>query len=189
MLPLKAPLRFPLKLASRFLRSLLGWLIHSSGRKNWQCDTRTRFPPRSGTHPGRRIARHCRHAKRRAVGHVGDGIGSIDWSHPPRSTRPGGDGRRRSLRHRRRRQIMHIEPLLDDLVGVGGVDGAIGAAMPNRELRPRSFMIGRLAHQISQIRRPDETATGTFRSRLRAYWSQRRTAAPRWFAPPANTSG
>ena len=46
---------------------------------------------------------------------------------------------------------MHVEPLLDDLVGVRGIDRAIGAAMPHRNFRPRASMIRSLAHQISQL--------------------------------------
>ena len=36
------------------------------------------------------------------------------------------------LRHGHGRQLMQIEPLLDDLVGIAGIDGAIGGAVPHR---------------------------------------------------------
>ena len=57
--------------------------------------------------------------ERRAVGHIGDGVGFDDGLAirvPPDLTRIAVD---LALRHRRRRQMMHVEPLLDDLVGVG----------------------------------------------------------------------
>ena len=46
---------------------------------------------------------------------------------------------------------MHVEPLLDDLVGVGGIDRAIGAAMPYRNLRPRALVRRGAAHEIAEF--------------------------------------
>ena len=69
--------------------------------------------------------------ERRAVSHIGDGVGFHDGfaiGIPPELAGIAVDG---GLRHRCGRQLMHVEPLLDDLVGIGGVDGAVGAAMPD----------------------------------------------------------
>ena len=92
-------------------------------------------------------------AERRAMGHVGDGVGFDDGfaiGIPPDLARIAVDD---AFRHRRRRQVMHVEPLLDDLVGIGRVDGAIGAAMPHRKLRPRAFVLRGIAHQVAQFGR------------------------------------
>src|SRR6516225_777622 len=65
------------------------------------------------------------------MGHVGDGIGFHDRFAiciPPDLMRIPVDG---ALRHWCRRQLMHVEPLLDDFVSIGGIDRAIRAAVPN----------------------------------------------------------
>src|SRR5882672_7552902 len=79
--------------------------------------------------------------KRGAVGHIGDGVGfdnGFAIGVPPDLAGIAVDV---SLRYRRRRQLVHVEPLLDDFIGVRGVDGAIGAAMPHRKFWPWAAMI------------------------------------------------
>ena len=90
-------------------------------------------------------------AQRRAVGHVGDGVGLDDGlavGIPPDLARMAVDIDRR---HRRGRQAVNVEPLLDDFVGVAGVHGAIGAAVPHRHFRPRALVLGGLADEIAQF--------------------------------------
>ena len=89
--------------------------------------------------------------QRRAVGHVGDGVGFDDGlavGIPPDLARMAVDVVRR---HRRRRQAVNVEPLLDDLVGIAGVHGAIGAAVPHRHFRPRPLVFGGLAHEVAKF--------------------------------------
>src|SRR5712691_2105680 len=79
--------------------------------------------------------------KRGAVGHIGNGVGfdnGFTIGVPPDLAGIAVDV---SLRHRPRSQLAHVEPLLDNLIGVRGVDGAIGAAMPHRKLWPWALMI------------------------------------------------
>ena len=57
------------------------------------------------------------------------------------------------LRHRRGRQAVQIEPLLHQLIGIGRVHGAVGAAVPHRELRPRSLMRRGVAHAVAEMMR------------------------------------
>ena len=90
-------------------------------------------------------------AQRRAMGHVGDGVGLDDGlavGIPPDLARMAVDI---AGRHRRRRQAVNVEPLLDDFVGVAGVHRAVGAAVPHRHFRPRALVLGGLADEIAQF--------------------------------------
>jgi len=62
------------------------------------------------------------------------------------------DGRPPSSPTSRFREAVHVEPLLDDLVGVGRMDGAVGAAMPDRQSRPRAFVVRGAAHESPSSR-------------------------------------
>ena len=90
-------------------------------------------------------------SQRRAMGHVGDGVGFDDGlaiGIPPDFARMTVDIHRR---HRRRRQAVNVEPLLDDFIGIAGVHGAIGAAVPHRHFRPRPLVLGGLADEVAQF--------------------------------------
>ena len=80
-------------------------------------------------------------AERRAVRHVGDGVG-LDHGRaigvPPGLARIAVD---LGLRHRRFIEAMQVEPLLDDLVGIAGMHGAVGSAVPHRQLWPGAAMV------------------------------------------------
>ena len=117
--------------------------------------------------------------ERRAVGHIGDGVGFDDGFAIRIPPDLAGIAVDIGLGHRRRRQLMHVEPLLDDLVGIGGIDGAVGAAMPDRQFRPRALVAVRRCAPDRPVRRPGGMATGTCRSALPACWWQRRTAGRR----------
>ena len=87
------------------------------------------------------------------MGHVGDGVGFHDGfavSVPPDRA---GIAIDRGFRHRRRRQVMHVEPLLDDLVGVRRIDGLVGAAVPHRKFRPGAFVRRCVADEIAELAR------------------------------------
>src|ERR1700758_1999988 len=92
-------------------------------------------------------------AEWRAMRHVSDGVGlhdSVAVGIPPDPPRMAVD---HGLRHRRLRQTMHVEPLLDDLAGIVGMDGAIGAAMPHRHARKMPAMPGGAAHELAKFGR------------------------------------
>ncbi len=67
---------------------------------------------------------------------------------PPGLSRVAVDDR---LGHGLCRKIVQVEPLLDDLVGIAGIDGAVGAAVPHRDPRPGSAMVRGTAHEIAEF--------------------------------------
>src|SRR5436190_22635588 len=79
--------------------------------------------------------------KRGAVGHVGNRVGfdnSFADRIPPDLTWMPID---ETFRHRGFRKLMYIKPLLDDLVGIGGMNRAIRTAMPYGKPWPRTSMV------------------------------------------------
>ena len=89
--------------------------------------------------------------ERRAMGHVGDGGGLDDGlavDIPPDLPGVTVDGR---FRHRLCGQPVHVEPLLDDLVGVRRIDGSVGAAVPHRKFGPASPVLRGVAHEIAEL--------------------------------------
>ena len=92
--------------------------------------------------------------QRRSVRHAGDGERFDDVLPllvPPHLARVAVD---RFLQHRLRRQPMHVKPLLQDLVRVPDDHCRIGAAVPDRQLRPRAAVRGGGAHQVAPRARP-----------------------------------
>ena len=104
----------------------------------------------------RRAACHVARAgrERRAVRHIGDGVGVdhlVTGLVEPHLARIAVD---LALRRRRRRQSMHVGPLLEDFARVRWHHGRVGAAVPDRDARPRPVVARRrAADQIAPLAR------------------------------------
>src|SRR4051794_13934316 len=88
------------------------------------------------------------------MSHVGDGEGLDQVLAIGADPNLSGIAIDRGFCRRLRWQSMDRGPLLDDLSGVGGDDGFVGVAVPDRYARPCTTMLrGGRAHQVTPVPR------------------------------------